>query len=58
MNEAGLEGAMFYLIHDMIIKAALFMLIGIVVYVTGTSNLRKIGRINEKLPCSWLVLFN
>ena len=28
MNEVGLEGAMFYLIHDMIIKAALFMLIG------------------------------
>lgn len=43
MNEAGLAGSIFYLIHDMLIKAALFLLIGIIMYVTGTSNLRKMG---------------
>src|SRR5699024_2990483 len=43
MNEAGMSGAVFYLIHDMIIKGALFILIGIIMSVTGTSNLRKMG---------------
>ena len=50
MNEVALEGAMFYLIHDMIIKAALFMLIGIVIYVTGTTNLRKMGGLMKTYP--------
>ncbi|RNC98726.1 Na+/H+ antiporter subunit D [Lysinibacillus halotolerans] len=57
MNEAGLEGAMFYLIHDMIIKAALFMLIGIVIYVTGTTNLRKMGGLMKTYPAlGWFYL--
>ncbi|KGR75045.1 Na+/H+ antiporter subunit D [Ureibacillus sinduriensis] len=57
MNEAGLEGAIFYLIHDMIIKAALFMLIGIVIYVTGTTNLRKMGGLMKTYPAlGWFYL--
>ncbi len=43
MNTNGLEGAVYYLVHDMFIKAALFVLIGIIIYVTGTSNLREMG---------------
>lgn len=50
MNETALEGALFYLIHDMIIKAALFMLIGIVIYVSGTANLRKMGGLITHYP--------
>ncbi|MFC7687859.1 Na+/H+ antiporter subunit D [Ureibacillus sp. GCM10028918] len=57
MNEAGLEGSMFYLIHDMIIKAALFMLIGVVIYVTGTTNLRKMGGLMKTYPAlGWFYL--
>lgn len=57
MNEVALEGAMFYLIHDMIIKAALFMLVGIVIYLTGTSNLRKMGGLIRHYPVlGWFYL--
>ena len=57
MNEAALKGAMFYLIHDMLIKAALFMLIGMVIYITGTSDLRKMGGLMKKYPAlGWFYL--
>ena len=57
MNETALEGALFYLVHDMIIKAALFMLIGIVIYVSGTENLRKMGGLMKTYPVlGWFYL--
>lgn len=57
MNETAIEGAIFYLIHDMIIKAALFMLIGIIIYVTGTTNLRKMGGLIQTYPAlGWFFL--
>lgn len=57
MNETGLEGALFYLVHDMIIKAALFMLVGLVIYVSGTTNLRNMGGLMKSYPAlGWFYL--
>lgn len=57
MNTSGLEGAVYYLIHDMFIKAALFVLIGIIIYVTGTSNLREMGGlIKTHASLAWMYI--
>ncbi|WP_045523954.1 Na+/H+ antiporter subunit D [Neobacillus niacini] len=50
MNTASISGAVYYLVHDMIIKAALFLLIGVVISITGTSNLRKISGLINRYP--------
>lgn len=50
MNEAGINGAIFYLVHDMMIKAVLFFLVGIVAVLFGTSNLRQMGGLIKTYP--------
>src|SRR5690625_1819447 len=51
-----LSGSIYYLIHDMIIKAALFMIVGVIAYVAGTSDLRKMsGLINQYPLLGWLL---
>lgn len=55
-NESGMSGSVYYLLHDMIIKAALFLIVGVVVYAAGTSDLRKMGGLIHYYPTlGWIV---
>ncbi|CAM3908307.1 Na+/H+ antiporter subunit D [Mesobacillus thioparans] len=54
LTPESLTGSVFYLIHDMNIKATLFLLIGIIIAITGTSDLNKIsGLINGYPALGW-----
>lgn len=56
-NESGLSGSVYYLIHDMIIKAALFLIVGVIAYGAGTSDLRKMGGLIHEYPKLGWILF-
>lgn len=56
-NEAAMAGTIYYLVHDMIIKAALFLIVGIITYVAGTSDLRKMGGLIHLYPLLGWLLF-
>ncbi|RDI36940.1 Na+/H+ antiporter subunit D [Falsibacillus pallidus] len=50
MTEESLTGSVFYLIHDMLLKAAMFLLIGIIIAITGTSRLSNISGMIKRYP--------
>ncbi|QNK57128.1 Na+/H+ antiporter subunit D [Paenibacillus sp. PAMC21692] len=54
-TDASLAGSVFYLVHDMIAKALIFILGGAVVFVAGTDRLREIsGLIRYRPILGWL----
>ncbi|HAQ07058.1 MAG TPA: Na+/H+ antiporter subunit D [Bacillus bacterium] len=50
LTQESLTGAIFYVIHDINIKAALFLLVGIIITITGTSDLNKISGLLNRYP--------
>ncbi|MBO8176303.1 MAG: Na+/H+ antiporter subunit D [Bacillus sp. (in: Bacteria)] len=50
MTPESLEGSVFYLIHDMIIKASLFLLVGTIAYITGTNRLKEFSGLIKTYP--------
>jgi len=53
---AALTGAVFYLIHDIIIKTNLFLLGGVVYKITGELNMKKMGSIYSNYPLLSLLI--
>ncbi|MCV9888623.1 Na+/H+ antiporter subunit D [Metabacillus halosaccharovorans] len=46
----GFRGSIYYLIHDIIIKALLFLIGGTIIYLTGTSKLKEISGLIRTHP--------
>ncbi len=57
-TETGFAGAIYYLIHDMLAKALLFLLVGTMVYLTGETSREKYEWSYSKLSAIWLDLFS
>ncbi|TLS39325.1 Na+/H+ antiporter subunit D [Pseudalkalibacillus caeni] len=49
-SATALAGTIYYLVHDMIIKAALFFLVGTMAAISGTYDLRKMGGLIKHHP--------
>ncbi|WP_085508940.1 Na+/H+ antiporter subunit D [Thalassobacillus devorans] len=49
-TETAISGTVYYLVHDMIIKGALFLLVGALAHLAGTSDLRKMGGMIHHYP--------
>ena len=56
-TEVAIAGAIFYLIHDIIVKTNLFMVSGVVYRIKGTNSMRDLGGIYAKWPKISLLLF-
>ncbi|WP_070120745.1 Na+/H+ antiporter subunit D [Bacillus marinisedimentorum] len=56
-SDSSIAGTVYYLVHDMIVKGALFLLVGAIVIAAGTSDLRKMGGLIHSYPLlGWLFL--
>lgn len=54
-TEVALVGSIYYLVHDMIIKALLFLIAGTVIYVTGRSKIGQMSGLIRNYPVlGWL----
>ncbi|GAF21789.1 LOW QUALITY PROTEIN: Na(+) H(+) antiporter subunit D [Bacillus sp. JCM 19047] len=49
-NQAAIEGSIFYLVHDMIVKALLFLLIGATIYLSNVGRLDRVSGMIRNYP--------
>ncbi|WP_096156832.1 MULTISPECIES: Na+/H+ antiporter subunit D [Bacillus] len=49
-TEIGYAGSIFYLVHDMVIKGALFLLAGALFAITGTDKIKEMGGVIKRHP--------
>ncbi|NHN33230.1 Na+/H+ antiporter subunit D [Paenibacillus agricola] len=56
-SDTSIDGAIFYLLHDMVAKALLFIIGGLIVHVTGTSKLKEMGGLIKRHPAIGWLLF-
>lgn len=49
-TESALQGSIYYLIHDMIVKALLFLIAGTIIYLTGKSRIEHMSGLIQNYP--------
>ncbi|KGX88951.1 Na+/H+ antiporter subunit D [Pontibacillus litoralis] len=58
-SETAVAGSIYYLLHDMVVKGALFLLVGAIVALAGTSDLRKMNGLIHHYPViGWMFLIS
>ena len=53
LNTFGVKGALLYAVNDILLKAALFIVVGLIIYVSGVKYLQKCGLINKYPLLGW-----
>ena len=56
-TESAITGAIYYLIHDMLAKALLFLLVGMMFYVSGESVVKKMSGLIQNYPLFGWIYF-
>jgi len=56
MSKVALAGAVFYLVHDIVVKTNLFMVSGLIYKITGSNNIEKSSGLYAKYPLLSLVM--
>lgn len=49
-SKEALDGVVFYLLHDMVAKALLFIIGGMLMYIAGTGRLKEMGGLIKRYP--------